>query len=215
MSRRDDETEEWLKRALTKALGHTPDDHTVLSALVHAGCPPTLRYRRGMQRLVGRALCSECRQQQPALTCFDNDPDDGSCGWQVCDQCLRGALPAVSGEPMVKAKIKLLYVEDESYLATPMIEMLEHRGYDVVHSMTARQAIALLNEVTFDAVITDWQLIGAETGGAVAEEAQRRQVPVRIYSASLCPEARWSSIWLDKGYTRDLLTFLASVPGAR
>lgn len=50
-------------------------------------------YRRGMKRLVGRSLCSECLQQQPALTCFDVNEDDGSCGWAVCDDCLRRMLP--------------------------------------------------------------------------------------------------------------------------
>lgn len=50
-------------------------------------------YRRGMQRLVGRSLCSECLKQQPTLTCFDVNTEDGSCGWQVCDDCLRRMLP--------------------------------------------------------------------------------------------------------------------------
>ena len=45
---------------------------------------PRQGYRRGLGRLVGNARCSECRTHQPALTCFDCDPADGSCGWMVC-----------------------------------------------------------------------------------------------------------------------------------
>lgn len=68
--------------------------------------PPS--YRRGMQRLVGRALCSECLKQQPALTCFDVDPKDMSGGWQVCDDCLRKALPPTDVEQqLVEARAKI------------------------------------------------------------------------------------------------------------
>jgi len=54
---------------------------------------PRQGYRRGLGRLVGNARCSECRTHQPALTCFDCDPADGSCGWMVCDGCLYKVLP--------------------------------------------------------------------------------------------------------------------------
>lgn len=50
--------------------------------------------RRGMKRLEGNARCSECTLHKPTLVCFDNAPD-GSSGWMVCDDCLRGMLPAL------------------------------------------------------------------------------------------------------------------------
>lgn len=52
------------------------------------------RYRRGLKRLVGSTRCNECSVHKPAVTCFDNDAADGSSWWVVCDDCLRGVLPA-------------------------------------------------------------------------------------------------------------------------
>lgn len=110
-------------------------------------------------------------------------------------------------------KLRLLYVEDETMVAKPTITWLTRRGCTVTHADSASKAVALLEEKTFDAVLTDWNLIGFDTGALVAEEAERQQIPVRIYSGMSCQDTRWRGIWLTKGFTDDVETFLDKARG--
>ena len=83
---------------------------------------------------------------------------------------------------------KILCVDDEPAAVALKRTILERAGYTVVTCCTAEDAVALLKEDTFDAVVTDWKL-GQESGRQILLAAKTRaQVPVVVVSG-YCSEA--------------------------
>lgn len=109
-----------------------------------------------------------------------------------------------------KQGMTVLYVEDDWWVAKPMIEALVGRGYKVMHAQTATQAIELMGAFAFKAIVTDWNLLRGETGASVVEAAEAAGIPVRICSG-LLETAKWSHLWIAKGYPEQIFAFLASV----
>jgi len=112
-----------------------------------------------------------------------------------------------------KYQLHLLYVEDDPEISQAMLRWFADRHCTVRHTTSANKAVALLNakDADFDAVITDWNLIGAETGGVVANEAMKLGLPVRICSGALCMSPKWARIWISKGFNDDIELFLESL----
>ena len=55
-------------------------------------------------------------------------------------------------------KIKLLIVEDEISVAKILKTMLETEGYDITEASDGKEAQRILNEKSFDIVLTDWMM---------------------------------------------------------
>jgi len=109
--------------------------------------------------------------------------------------------------------LRVLYIEDEEMIANAMKRWLSARQCHVTHTASANKAVQLLKkqDADFDVVLTDWNLIGGETGDALALEATTRKLPVRIYSGSLCADPAWHEIWLTKGRNDQLDDFLTKL----
>lgn len=116
----------------------------------------------------------------------------------------------------VRLPIRLLYVEDDMMVARAMQRNLEDRGCIVTHTPSAAHAIKMLRDskelqaVQFQGVLTDWEVLDGD-GLMVATEAIALEVPVRIMSGRFSPSARWEEIWILKGRTAELYTFLESL----
>lgn len=73
----------------------------------------------------------------------------------------------------------ILLVEDEPSIAVTLVDDLEEQGYTVVHTGCGRTALALIAQRSFDAVITDLRLQGAD-GLQVVGAVRRRHPQARV-----------------------------------
>lgn len=82
------------------------------------------------------------------------------------------------------AKIKILYVEDESFLGKIVKESLESRGYEIFMEEDGGKALALFNQCNPDICILDIMLPNKD-GFQVAEEikAIKKKVPILFLTA--------------------------------
>ena len=83
---------------------------------------------------------------------------------------------------------KILCVDDEPAAVALKQTILQRAGHTVTTSCSANEAIALLTEHSFDAVVTDWKL-GEESGRQILLAAKAgAQVPVVVVSG-YCTDA--------------------------
>ena len=83
---------------------------------------------------------------------------------------------------------KILCVDDEPAAVTLKQTILERAGHSVTISSNANEAIALLTNEAYDAVVTDWKL-GEESGRQILLAAKLgSQLPVVVVSG-YCTEA--------------------------
>ena len=83
---------------------------------------------------------------------------------------------------------KILCVDDEPAAVALKQTILQRAGHTVTTSCSANEAIALLTEHSFDAVVTDWKL-GEESGRQILLAAKTgAQVPVVVVSG-YCTDA--------------------------
>src|SRR6185295_3918630 len=68
------------------------------------------------------------------------------------------ARPRVDAQTTVAADASVLIVEDEIALAAAVTDALRDAGYNVAHAADGEQALAIVNEQTFDAVICDLKM---------------------------------------------------------
>ena len=77
---------------------------------------------------------------------------------------------------------KILCVDDEPHVVTLKCAILEQAGHQVTPATSAHEAIAKLNQESFDAVVTDWRL-GDADGRAVVQAAKSHSaMPVVVVS---------------------------------
>jgi DNA-binding response OmpR family regulator len=81
-------------------------------------------------------------------------------------------------------KIKVLYVEDETFLAKIVSETLESRGYEVVLEEDGGRAVQKFNETKPDVCVLDIMLPNKD-GFAIADEIREKdtEVPIIFLSA--------------------------------
>lgn len=107
---------------------------------------------------------------------------------------------------------QVLIVEDEWLLAEGLKVDLEERGYAVLGpALSCKDALGILTDHDPDLAFVDTQL-GGETGEAVLDECDKRNIPVIIYTAHSeheLPEFARRGKFLAKPYDpnwlRDLL----------
>ncbi len=76
-------------------------------------------------------------------------------------------------------KTKILYVEDETFLAKIVKESLESRGYEVIHEMDGADALTQFNNAKPDICLLDIMLPNKD-GFSIAEEIRASNVYVPI-----------------------------------
>jgi DNA-binding NtrC family response regulator len=77
---------------------------------------------------------------------------------------------------------RILCVDDEPNIANLKCAILEHAGHTATPATSAREAIELMQNQEFDAVVTDWRL-GAASGHSVVMAAKHRaSTPVVVVS---------------------------------
>ncbi len=79
-------------------------------------------------------------------------------------QAERGAAPrpaAAESKPLVTAQLTVLLVEDDTLIRVNTAEILQDAGYIVVEAASAEEAMAALETVPFDVLVTDVNLPGA------------------------------------------------------
>ncbi|HEX5026276.1 MAG TPA: response regulator transcription factor [Agriterribacter sp.] len=76
-------------------------------------------------------------------------------------------------------KVKILYVEDETFLAKIVKESLESRGYEVIHEMDGADAMAKFNNNKPDICLLDIMLPNKD-GFSIAEDIRVSNVSVPI-----------------------------------
>ena len=80
--------------------------------------------------------------------------------------------------------MRILLVEDEQTIAVTLRDDLEGVGYEVEHCADGKQAIAVLQRTSFDVVITDVRLPGADgLQGLQAAKLARPDTEVLIMTA--------------------------------
>jgi len=115
-----------------------------------------------------------------------------------------------------KSKLKILYVEDDKDVAKAMTRFFGMVDVEPTHFTSAQKAVNALEseEASFDLVLTDWNLIGAETGQRVVEAARAKGLPVRIYSGrewDSTIDASLKDIWLPKRGNKPVNDFIDEV----
>lgn len=73
-----------------------------------------------------------------------------------------------------KITVKFLLVEDNQAFADILIEFLSEDEYLVTHCTTAEQAICLLEQQSFDLILSDIKLPGKLTGWDIANAAPKK-----------------------------------------
>lgn len=76
---------------------------------------------------------------------------------------------------------RILCVDDEPNIANLKCAILEHAGHTATPATSAREAIELMQNQEFDAVVTDWRL-GSTNGHGVVMAANRSATPVVVVS---------------------------------
>lgn len=107
--------------------------------------------------------------------------------------------------------LRLLYVEDDKTQAAAQIRWLMSRGCEVFHVNSSKAAIEKMDTEVFHAIVTDWNLLGSDTGAPVVREALRRGYPVRVWSGLLVAEH--ADIWICKSRPEEIDRFLTEVRG--
>ena len=82
------------------------------------------------------------------------------------------------------AKVKILYVEDESFLGKIVKESLESRGYEIFMEEDGGKAVALFNQCDPDICVLDFMLPNKD-GFQIAEEirAINEKIPILFLTA--------------------------------
>ena len=75
--------------------------------------------------------------------------------------------------------IKILYVEDEPFLAKIVKETLESKGYEIIYAKNGLEAVALFNELEVQLCVFDIMLPG-KNGYQLAEEVRSKDKSIPI-----------------------------------
>jgi PAS domain S-box-containing protein len=99
--------------------------------------------------------------------------------------------------PAIKAAGRALVVDDEELVRASTAEMLEELGYETVEAASASDALGLLEQKTFDLLVTD-HLMPGMTGTELAGRVRERFKGTKVLIVSGYAEADG----LDPSYTR-------------
>jgi len=90
-----------------------------------------------------------------------------------------------------KQKSRVLVVDDERNVLLTYRMLLEQEGYDATASLTAKEAIRLLDKQKFDILLCDLSLEEKRTGFEVINAARERDadVPAVLLTGYASPEA--------------------------
>ena len=90
-----------------------------------------------------------------------------------------------------KQKSRVLVVDDERNVLLTYRMLLEQEGYDATASLTAKEAIRLLEKQKFDILLCDLSLEEKRTGFEVINAARERDadVPAVLLTGYASPEA--------------------------
>jgi CheY-like chemotaxis protein len=88
-------------------------------------------------------------------------------------------------------KSRVLVVDDERNVLLTYKMLLEQQGYEATASLTAKEAIGLIEKQEFDLLLCDLSLEEKRTGFEViqAARARRRTVPAVLLTGYASPEA--------------------------
>src|SRR3954468_14896691 len=87
-------------------------------------------------------------------------------------------------------KSRVLVVDDERNVLLTYKMLLEQQGYETIASLTAKEAIGLLEKQDFDLLLCDLSLEEKRTGFEVIKAARaRRAVPAVLLTGYASPEA--------------------------
>ena len=127
----------------------------------------------------------------------ESNPGEGS--------CFRLYLPLVEDASEVSGKVealppqalssrRILLADDEDVVRESVAEMLEYEGAEVVTATDGNEALALVAQQSFDALVLDYAM-PQKTGAAVLAELREagNQVPVFLMSGYLTDEV-WTEL---------------------
>jgi CheY-like chemotaxis protein len=77
---------------------------------------------------------------------------------------------------------RILCVDDEPNVVNLKCAILEQAGHTATPATSAREAIALIENQHFDAVVTDWRLGSSDAHSVVKTAKQRAAIPVVVVS---------------------------------
>jgi CheY-like chemotaxis protein len=90
-----------------------------------------------------------------------------------------------------KRKSRVLVVDDERNVLLTYRMLLEQEGYDATASLSAKEAIGLIDKQRFDLLLCDLSLEEKRTGFEVIDAARQRngKVPAVLLTGYASPEA--------------------------
>lgn len=102
--------------------------------------------------------------------------------------------------------LRILVVEDEDDSLQSLLEILELTGYTAVGATSAEKALELLDQSTFDVLMTDISLPGM-SGREFAALARERQPLKVIFASGYGPskDEPVDAVWLQKPFDFDVL----------
>lgn len=87
--------------------------------------------------------------------------------------------------PLVTAPIRVLVVEDETFIRMDAVELLRAAGFDILEATNADQAIQMLERhLDIRLMFTDIDMPGSMNGLKLAGAVRDRWPPVRIIATS-------------------------------
>lgn len=115
---------------------------------------------------------------------------------------------AVAGSPLVPASSRVLLVEDEFLIRIMLGEELRNAGYQVIEASDASEALAVLNTVASDLIISDVRMPGPLDGLDLLVQVREAwpRLPVIIMSGHLSASealAKGATGFIAKPYLLD------------
>lgn len=87
--------------------------------------------------------------------------------------------------PLITSPIRVLVVEDETFIRMDVVDMLRAAGFDIVEATNADQAIEMMErDSDIRLIFTDIDMPGSMNGLKLAAAVRERWPPVRIIATS-------------------------------
>jgi DNA-binding response OmpR family regulator len=112
--------------------------------------------------------------------------------------------------------MRILFVEDDTFIRELMVEALRAEGYEVIHAANGEEALVWCGRRVADVLITDVKLPGSVDGWQIAERCREQDPELAVIYASgfspVAPRPVAGSVFLRKPFQpREMLQAVKDV----
>lgn len=159
--------------------------HSLFDEYYHANNP-----EHNKTKGIGLGLALSQRKAQLLKTKIEvNSTDDGSCFSIKIAKGLDDEVASPTLSFRQESSGHVLLIDDDENILAALSIVLQNWGYTVACAGNSEQAIKLLEENTFDLIISDYQLPGDKNGVELIKIAQQKQtIPSLLLTGDIDPD---------------------------